>query len=245
MSPPAGRRAQVVRRTHAHSAPPTRLATDPLPALLAHRLNVPYDCGLLFTRSAESLPRSFGPSPASAPPPYLTPGASVTTQPAVPSPLNVGIENSRRFRALPLYASLVALGRTGYRAIVRQNVAFADRVRDWMRGPEGSRFFVALNPASLSTTNTLPLNIVLFRGSAALDPSCAWHPDQEGAGQALTQAINDGRRIYCSPTVAWDGKGACRIAVSNWGAGAGGEAEWERVRRALVDVGEQGLRARE
>lgn len=32
----------------------------------------------------------------------------------VPSPLYVNIENSRRFRALPLLASLMALGKDGY-----------------------------------------------------------------------------------------------------------------------------------
>lgn len=202
---------------------------------------MPYDCGLLFTRSADALPRSFGPSPASAPPPYLTPGASVTAQPPVPSPLNVGIENSRRFRALPLYASLVSLGRNGYRALIERNVALAERIRAWMASPEGSRFYEAINPPGLSTTASLPLNIVLFRGSAKLAQRCEWHPAQEGAGQALTEAINTGRRIYVSPTVAWDGKSACRIAVSNWAAGGGGEAEWERVREALVAVGEQGL----
>ena len=33
----------------------------------------------------------------------------------VPSPLYVNIENSRRFRALPLFASLLSLGKEGYR----------------------------------------------------------------------------------------------------------------------------------
>ena len=32
----------------------------------------------------------------------------------VPSPLYLGIENSRRFRALPLFASLLSLGKEGY-----------------------------------------------------------------------------------------------------------------------------------
>lgn len=166
----------------------------------------------------------------------------MTTQPPVLSPLNAGIENSRRFRALPLYASLLSLGRKGYREIIERNVAVADRIRAWMASAEGSRYYSVLNPPALSTTDALPLNIVLFRGSAGLAPACAWHPDQAGAGPALTEAINGGRRIYVSPTVAWDGKGACRIAVSNWAAGTGGEAEWDRVREALVDVGEQGLR---
>ena len=32
----------------------------------------------------------------------------------VPNPLYMGIENSRRFRALPLFASLLSLGKEGY-----------------------------------------------------------------------------------------------------------------------------------
>jgi glutamate/tyrosine decarboxylase-like PLP-dependent enzyme len=237
----AGRRAQMVRLASSRDCSLRHAWADTF-AHCIHRLNLPYDCGLLFTRSADSLPRSFGPSPASAPPPYLTPGASVTTQPPVPSPLNVGIENSRRFRALPLYASLLSLGRQGYRAIIERNVAVADRIRAWMASPEGIRFYTVLNPPALSTTDSLPLNIVLFRGSADLAPACPWHPDRSGAGSALTEAINDGRQIYVSPTIAWDGRGACRIAVSNWAAGTGGEAEWERVREALIAVGELGLR---
>lgn len=201
-------------------------------------LNVPYDLGLFFTRSSASLPRSFGPSPASVPPPYLTPGKSVTTQPDIPSPLNVGIENSRRFRALPLYASLVSLGRNGYVDLVRRNVEFANRIKEWIQF-EGAQYFELLNPMPLSTTDKLPLNIVLFRATSSVSSSSAFHPDQKGSGQALTELINDGRRIYVSPTTAWDGKGAVRVAVSNWAAGSGGEKEWERIRGALIDVGEK------
>ncbi|GFZ49126.1 hypothetical protein JCM24511_06876 [Saitozyma sp. JCM 24511] len=86
-------------------------------------LNVPYDCGLFFTRLPTSLPSLLGP-PANNVPSYLaaasavdqigesTPGEIVHH--TVPSPLYVNIENSRRFRALPLFASLVALGKEGY-----------------------------------------------------------------------------------------------------------------------------------
>lgn len=205
-------------------------------------LNVPYDLGIFFTRSATALPRSFGPSPASAPPAYLTPSTSTSgaappshTIPGlevpIPSPLNVGIENSRRFRALPLYASLLALGRDGYAQIIRNNIALATRIRTYLSTHPG---YVLMNPNA-------DLNIVLFRGSDALDPACAWHPTQVGAGGALAGALNGGRKVYVSPT-AWEGKGAVRIAVGNWRAGEeeGREEEWEVVKGELDRVAEEG-----
>lgn len=67
---------------------------------------MPYDCGLFFTRSVKALTDVLGPGEDA--PAYLS-SASDT-----PSPLYVNIENSRRFRALPLLASLASLGREGY-----------------------------------------------------------------------------------------------------------------------------------
>ena len=45
--------------------------------------------------------------------PNARPGHEIVHE-SVPSPLYTGIENSRRFRALPLIASLMSLGRQGY-----------------------------------------------------------------------------------------------------------------------------------
>ena len=82
---------------------------------------VPYDCGLFFTREKSALAKVFAPPMAPA---YLAtapvgleqddtePGRVIQDQ--VPSPLYCGIENSRRFRALPLLASLMSLGKEGY-----------------------------------------------------------------------------------------------------------------------------------
>lgn len=86
---------------------------------------VPYDCGLFYTRSQDHLSQIFSPPAASAPA-YLSASANGPMHPdggevdghvqheLVPSPLYVNIENSRRFRALPLFASLLSLGRDGY-----------------------------------------------------------------------------------------------------------------------------------
>lgn len=85
---------------------------------------------MFYTRHLADLVRTTGPSPSTGMPAYLRPSAATNdgddsdSDPrlaelrqwaaAVPSPLNVGIENSRRFRALPLFASLMELGKEGY-----------------------------------------------------------------------------------------------------------------------------------
>ena len=76
----------------------------------AHKLlNVPYDCGFFFCRHKDLLQQVLH-NPNAA---YLNFNASGAAR--IVSPLNVGIENSRRFRGLPVYASLMAYGRRGYR----------------------------------------------------------------------------------------------------------------------------------
>lgn len=86
---------------------------------------VPYDCGLFFTRSQHHLTQIFS-QPAASAPAYLSASAGgpivsdsngedgQVQHELVPSPLYVNIENSRRFRALPLFASLLSLGKDGY-----------------------------------------------------------------------------------------------------------------------------------
>lgn len=83
---------------------------------------------MFYTRQASDLQREFGPSPRHGTPAYLQVHAAPsdtshlssevqelrTWHASLPSPLNCGIENSRRFRALPLYAGLMEQGKTGY-----------------------------------------------------------------------------------------------------------------------------------
>ncbi len=84
---------------------------------------------MFFTRRAEDLRRSFGPSAVAGIPAYLTPAPLPanqlenldeeqvrmrTWQAGLDSPLNNGIENSRRARALPLFAALMENGKNGY-----------------------------------------------------------------------------------------------------------------------------------
>lgn len=76
----------------------------------AHKLlNAPYDCGFFFCRHKDLLQQVLH-NPNAA---YLNFNASGAAR--IASPLDAGIENSRRFRGLPVYASLMAYGRRGYR----------------------------------------------------------------------------------------------------------------------------------
>ncbi|ORY22448.1 hypothetical protein BCR39DRAFT_551649 [Naematelia encephala] len=207
-------------------------------------LNVPYDCGIFFTRTSQSLLKVFAPPAASAPA-YLSAGinsSSRTDRPSteiihelVPIPLYVNIENSRRFRALPLFASLLSLGQDGYADIVRRNVLFARKIATYIS--ISSDYELLNSSASVSGASSegkdaiVPLNIVLFRGSA----TSKFPPTDPTASARLAQTINDTRIMYVSGT-KWRGQGSIRLAVSNWRTGGGGEEEFDVVRKVFEQV---------
>ncbi|WRT65042.1 uncharacterized protein IL334_001984 [Kwoniella shivajii] len=193
-------------------------------------LNVPYDCGLFYTRHTSSLTNMFQPPSASAPAYLASNATSVsasdhddlpegTVRAAdVPSPLFVNIENSRRFRALPLLASLLSLGKEGYTDIIIRNINFARSVATYI---STSEYYVLLNPSPPSFVHKgsekrdgaiIPSNIVLFRARSS---STLFPPQDKTSSIKLTKAINESRKVYVSAT-SWRGEGAVRIAVSNY-----------------------------
>ncbi|MEM9596353.1 MAG: pyridoxal-dependent decarboxylase [Acidobacteriota bacterium] len=150
------------------------LATD------GHKwLNVPYDSGLVFTRHLGLQERVFHAVAA-----YLGDG---------PDLLHRTPENSRRFRALPAWMTLVAYGRDGYRELIRQNCAQAEELG---RRLDASKHFDLLAPVRL--------NIVCFAlargGTAERD-------------QLLSDLVDDGR-AFLTPTV-FNGRPGLRAAFSN------------------------------
>ncbi|WP_431687812.1 pyridoxal phosphate-dependent decarboxylase family protein [Hahella sp. NBU794] len=150
----------------------------------AHKwLNTPYDCGIFFCRHMSVLQTCL-----EVPAPYLAVN-SVT-----PSFMNLGIENSRRFRALPLWISLLAYGKAGIRQIVKDNCSQAERLAQWL---EQSPDYELLKPAKL--------NVVVFRPQGIDDAEVA----------PFLQRLNATGEVFMTPG-QWRGRSAIRAAFSNW-----------------------------
>jgi glutamate/tyrosine decarboxylase-like PLP-dependent enzyme len=176
-------------------------------------LNVPYDCGFFFCRHIDLAVNVFQNANAA----YLTAGPS--DGPAIPSPLNIGMENSRRFRALPVYASLLSYGKDGYRDMLQRQIRLARGIYDWIFDhPE----YTAL-PATSSKSDLLDQTFmsVLFRAK------------DDGLNRELSKKINDTSRMFVSGT-SWDGAPATRIAISNWRVDV--ERDLELVTGVLAEV---------
>jgi len=165
-------------------------------------LNVPYDCGIFFTRHKNLSEDVFRNGNA----PYLTRAMSDSAD-EIQSPMNIGIENSRRFRALPVYTTVMTYGRDGYLDMLRRQIGLARRVTSWLLRDE--RFEVLPSPSHKGETEKQILAktfiVVLFRVR------------NEEAQRDFVKNVNAKGRMYISGTV-WEGKSAARIAVSNWQA---------------------------
>ncbi|KAJ7471312.1 pyridoxal-dependent decarboxylase [Mycena galericulata] len=154
----------------------------------AHKLlNVPYDCGFFFTRHLQVQQTVFR-NPSAA---YLSTNAL-----SVPSPLNLGVENSRRFRALPVYASLLAYGRIWHCDLLEREIALARRIASYI--------------ADSTVYELLPNNdlqkiymVVLFRARS------------ESLNARLVSLLNASKRLHISG-LPWQDRPAARIAVGTW-----------------------------
>ncbi|KAK4330870.1 Pyridoxal phosphate-dependent transferase [Rhodotorula toruloides] len=217
----------------------------------AHKwLNVGYDCGLFFSRRRRvtagegggevGLWEVTGPGKAGGPA-YLAPTAAskkesegevdyplIEESKGLPSPLFMGIENSRRFRALPLYASLISLGSSGYTSLIQRNILFAHRLSSFLSSHPGYKLLTPPSaPLTLESVEEDPWayrtsNILLF--ALSLDPQHTptrflSHPDPNAL---LLTDLNKNGRTFWTGTV-WRGERAVRCAVSNWMTGW----EWE------------------
>ena len=147
----------------------------------AHKwLNVPYDCGVVFCadeaahRSVMSLAAAY----------IVATGTERDPHEFVP-------EESRRARAIPVYAAIRSLGRRGLAEMIERNCRQARRFGD------------ALRASGFNVLNDVVLNQVLVSFAT---------PEQTRAVIAAIQA--DGT-CWCGGTV-WQGHTAMRISVSNW-----------------------------
>ncbi|KAG0200267.1 hypothetical protein BGX28_006632 [Mortierella sp. GBA30] len=136
-------------------------------------------------------------------------------------PMNISIENSQRFRALPVWATLKAYGREGYRRIVEENCRFAKTMHDWMKSRPD--LYTVL-------TDECPLNIVVFAQTQTKEQE----PIEilEKRNTELLNRVNRTGVAYFSPTV-WKGLPAIRAAISNWKTTV--ELDWDPVRAMLEE----------
>jgi glutamate/tyrosine decarboxylase-like PLP-dependent enzyme len=182
-------------------------------------LNVPYDCGFFFSKHIDIGVEVFQNAGAA----YL----STAQESSIMSPLHIGIENSRRFRALPLYASLRALGSSGYREMLERQISAARMMTEGILHHDAYEilpledFYSAERTSPVSKRRIVSLDdvfiIVLFRAKDG------------DLNKRLVELINATKRVYVSGT-QWENKPAVRIAVANW------KVDPERETRAVLEV---------
>ncbi|KAM6486567.1 pyridoxal phosphate-dependent transferase [Trichoderma sp. SZMC 28011] len=173
-------------------------------------LNVPYDCGMFFTRTSSILEAVFV-NPNAA---YLSSGPAAS----ISSPLNVGLENSRRFRALPAYAVLLSEGRPGFANLFHNMAQLSRKLAVFLRESP----YYDLLPDESGDIEEIFI-IILFRAK------------DKKLNDELVAKINATRQLYVSGT-SWKGEKAVRVAVSNWKVDV--ERDFKVVTTILNDVAE-------
>ncbi|KAI0206760.1 pyridoxal phosphate-dependent transferase [Astrocystis sublimbata] len=175
-------------------------------------LNVPYDNGIFFTRQSSVLNDVFK-NPNAA---YLSSDSAAQIQ----SPLNIGLENSRRFRALPVYAVLMSEGRQGISTMMERMVVTARAVARAIQSCDDYILLPDAGSKPLDIKKDIHI-VVLFRAR------------DDALNQVLVQRINEGNQWYVSGT-SWDGKPAVRVAVSSWRADA--NDAFDTVKGSLASI---------
>jgi glutamate/tyrosine decarboxylase-like PLP-dependent enzyme len=157
----------------------------------AHKwLNVPYDCGFAFVREPARLARAL-----SVGAPYLP-----SPDDPRPNPSFIAPENSRRARALAVWATLRAYGRAGHRAMVERHLRLARHLAGLVdAAPE------------LERLAEVQLNVVPFRARPAGAPEAGLDELNRDLGERL---LRDGR-VFAG-TTTYEGKVALRPAIVNW-----------------------------
>ncbi|CAI2484597.1 L-2,4-diaminobutyrate decarboxylase [Serratia ficaria] len=168
----------------------------------AHKwLNVPYDSAIQFTRHLDLQMQVFQNHSAYLEAPSLRPDNYLHLTP----------ENSRRFRALPLWLALKAYGSSGMRDIVERNVRLARLLGAELSASEGFRLLAPVN-----------LNVVCF---ALSQPT----GDADAARDRFLARLDRQAVVRCTPT-RYNGQPGIRAALVNW------MTEEEDIRQALASM---------
>ncbi len=154
-------------------------------------LNVPYDCGFAFLADKSYLTSAFG-----------MPGAPYLPGPDDPHPSygSLGPDSSRRARALPIWATLRAYGRSGYRAMVERQLAIASHLGR-----------LVTEAPDFELLADVQLCIVCFRYTPAGVPDSELNALNARLGEEL---LADGR-VFAGST-KYRGMSAFRPAIVNW-----------------------------
>jgi glutamate/tyrosine decarboxylase-like PLP-dependent enzyme len=166
----------------------------------AHKwLNVPYDCGVVFTAHPDAHRRSMTVS-----------SAYILETDAERDPRDYAPEESRRARAVPVYAALRSLGRDGVAEIVERCCRHATRMAEHLK-----------QHPPLQVLNDVVLNQVLVRVEGA---------DPDALTRAMIARVQQDGTCWCGGTT-WHGMAAMRISISNWSTS---ESDIDRAAEAIV-----------
>jgi glutamate/tyrosine decarboxylase-like PLP-dependent enzyme len=165
-------------------------------------LNVPYDCGIVFCTDAAAHRSAMSLAAPSQAAPYLA------TSTELRDPHEFVPEESRRGRAIPVYAALRALGRLGLGELIERNCR------------QAQRFAAGLAAAGYEVLNEIVLNqVVVVFGDAERT-------------RRVVAALQEDGTCWCGTTV-WQGRTAMRISVSSW---ATADADVEKSLAAMLRV---------
>ncbi|MCE7068510.1 pyridoxal-dependent decarboxylase [Dyadobacter sp. CY326] len=148
-------------------------------------MNVPYDSAVILVKNehARLQVETFQNTNA----PYLgDPSENF-------SYLNFLPENSRRFRALPAWFSLIAYGKSGFQSVVENSIARANELRAYIEQSE-----------SFELAAPVRLNVVGFRLK-----------DLKADLGAFLTSLNEGGKVFMTPTTL-QGKACIRAAFVNF-----------------------------
>jgi glutamate/tyrosine decarboxylase-like PLP-dependent enzyme len=167
----------------------------------AHKwLNVPYDSGVVFTAHPASHRRAMTLSAA-----YIIETAKER------DPHEFVPEESRRGRAVPVYAAVRTLGRRGVGDLVDRCCTLATRLANQLRAD-----------SRLAVLNDVVLNQVLVRVTSG--------PDPDADTRAMVERLQKDGTCWASGT-SWHGMAALRLSISNWSTT---EADIDRTAGAII-----------
>jgi glutamate/tyrosine decarboxylase-like PLP-dependent enzyme len=143
-------------------------------------LNVPYDCGIVICAHPPAHRAAMSQTAS-----YLVRGTNEQRD-----GMDWVLEASRRARAVPVYATIRALGRVGIVEMIQRCCQLARRMAERLRAEPG-----------ITILNQVVLNQVLVRFEADV-PLIIERVQQEGV-------------CWLGPTI-WEGQPAMRISISSW-----------------------------